>query len=264
LDHLPNIAEAMLARAIGTCGRPDFEPALWEFLRRAVTADNMIVIAYRAGGAPVALWRHAAEPRTFAHIDSTYLAGAYLLDPVHELHLTGAPAGVYRLSDVAPDAFLRSRYYDEYLRQTTILDEVNFIARPGPGVTLALSLARDASSGATFRARDIETCERIAPIVVALTERHWSGLSDAGSEPPDVVARLARDLKVRSGIHLSPRQAEVALLVLRGHSSASIGLRLGVSPQTVKVFRRQLYERCGISSQAELFGLMLPILQGRD
>ena len=62
MDHLPNIAEAMLARAIGTCGRPDFEPALWEFLRRAVTADNMIVIAYRAGGAPVALWRHAAEP----------------------------------------------------------------------------------------------------------------------------------------------------------------------------------------------------------
>jgi DNA-binding CsgD family transcriptional regulator len=33
-----------------------------------------------------------------------------------------------------------------------------------------------------------------------------------------------------------------------------------VSPQTVKVFRRQLYARCGISSQAELFALLLPLL----
>ena len=41
---------------------------------------------------------------------------------------------------------------------------------------------------------------------------------------------------------------------------ASIALKLGVSPQTVKVFRKQLYQRCGISSQAELFSLMLPLL----
>jgi len=62
---------------------------------------------------------------------------------------------------------------------------------------------------------------------------------------------------------LSRRQAEVALLILQGHSSPSIGLHLGVSPQTVKVFRKQLYARCGISSQAELFGLLMPML-GND
>jgi DNA-binding CsgD family transcriptional regulator len=62
---------------------------------------------------------------------------------------------------------------------------------------------------------------------------------------------------------LSPRQAEVAVLVLRGHSSVSIGLKLGISPLTVKVFRKQLYKRCSISSQAELFQLMLPLLGQR-
>jgi hypothetical protein len=31
----------------------------------------------------------------------------------------------------------------------------------------------------------------------------------------------------------------------------------------VKVFRKQLYARCGISSQAELFGLLMPML-GND
>ena len=49
-------------------------------------------------------------------------------------------------------------------------------------------------------------------------------------------------------------------MILRGHSSVSISLRLGISPQTVKVFRKQLYRKCGISSQAELFSLVMPLL----
>ena len=66
------------------------------------------------------------------------------------------------------------------------------------------------------------------------------------------------------GVALSPRQAEIALLILRGHSSVSIGLRLGISAQTVKVFRKQLYRKCRISSQAELFSLLMPLLSLHD
>ena len=52
-------------------------------------------------------------------------------------------------------------------------------------------------------------------------------------------------------------------MILRGHSTVSIALRMGMgmSPQTKKVFRKQLYARCCISSQAELFALMLPLLK---
>ena len=61
---------------------------------------------------------------------------------------------------------------------------------------------------------------------------------------------------------LSEREAEVPQLILQGHSSKVIARMLGNSPETVKVFRKQLYQRCGISSQAELFALMLPLLRG--
>ena len=85
------------------------------------------------------------------------------------------------------------------------------------------------------------------------------------SDVSDVIGEYARADAAQAGhgIHLSPRQAEVALLILRGHSTVSIGLRLGLSAQTVKVFRKQLYARCRISSQAELFALMLPLLKDR-
>lgn len=258
---LPNAAEAALAEAIRSCGGPGFEGALFSFLRRATSADNLVVLAFRGRGAPLVLYRVADDPRVFAQLDTTYLGGAYLLDPFHELHLSRAPAGVYRITEVAPDAFHRSRYFQEYYRQTTIQDEMTFLAYPRPGVTLTLCLARDATSGSAFGARAIDTCRRIAAPVVALAERHWATLAPDDAQAPDVPARIAAALASRHAIRLSPRQAEVALLVLRGHSTVSIGLRMGVSPQTVKVFRRQVYARCGISSQAELFALMLPLLQ---
>ena len=66
-------------------------------------------------------------------------------------------------------------------------------------------------------------------------------------------------MKEQHGISLSPRQAEVALYILQGHSSLSISLNLNISKETVKVFRKQLYSKCNISSQAELFALLMPI-----
>jgi DNA-binding CsgD family transcriptional regulator len=103
-------------------------------------------------------------------------------------------------------------------------------------------------------------CQRLAPIVTALAEAHWQGLAAQKGAMGDVTRQLVRAVEASHGVHLSPRQAEVALLILRGHSTVSIGLRLGVAAQTVKVFRKQLYARCQISSQAELFALMLPLL----
>ena len=94
----------------------------------------------------------------------------------------------------------------------------------------------------------------MVPVMSALTIR--PGPAD------DVVSLLVSAVFSTHAIRLSPRQAEVAILILKGHSSVSAALRLGVSSQTVKVFRKQLYSRCRISSQAELFALMLPLLKG--
>ncbi|MGL6210741.1 MAG: helix-turn-helix transcriptional regulator [Paracoccaceae bacterium] len=260
MTPLANSAEGALAEAILCCGGAGFESAFWGFLRRTTNADNLVILAYLTSGPPMVLSHYASERRVFAQLEALYLAGAYLLDPFHELHLTQAPSGAYRLAEVAPDAFFRSRYYDEYLRQTTILDEVNIIARPRHGVTLAIALARDATSGALFAPKDVQTCHRIAPVIAALAERHWAELPASAATAPDIATDVAQVLLERLDIRLSPRQAEVALLILRGHSTLAIALRLKISPQTVKVFRRQLYARCRISSQAELFGLLLPVL----
>ena len=260
LQPLPNLAETALAEAIRRVGRAGFETALWQMFRAVAAPDNLIVLAYRDSGPPEVLYRWTENPQVFAELEGTYLPGAYRLDPYFDLHLGRVPAGAYRLRDVAPDAFHRSRYFLDYYEQTTLLDEVTFVAWPAAGVSLNLCLGRDQSSGRAFAAREIEACQRLAPVVAALADAHWANLAAGAGPADDVTAMLAAAARRAHGIHLSPRQAEVALLILRGHSTASIAMRLGVSAQTIKVFRKQLYARCAISSQAELFALMLPLL----
>ena len=260
MDPLGNQAEAALADAVRRLGRPGFEAALMQLFHRLAAPDNLLVLAYRDAGPPQVLYVQSGDSPVFAAMPTTYLAGAYLLDPFHDLHVSRVPAGLYRLLDVAPDAFHRSRYYLEYYKDTTLVDELTYVAYPDPGVSLNLCLGRDRTSGQPFAPRQVEAAARMAPVVLALAELHWAGLQAANEPPEDVAAGLILALE-RRGIKVSVRQAEVALLILRGHSSTSIALRLWVSVQTVKVFRRQLYARCGISSQAELFALLLPVLK---
>lgn len=264
LTSWPNAPEMQMAEAIRRLGAAGFESALAGLFQRAIGADSALILAFRATDPPQMLFRQSDRAAVFAAFGSVYLAGAYLLDPFHALHLSRAPSGLYRLADVAPDAFQRSRYVQEYYRQTTLLDELTFVAYPRADVSVHINFGRDVVSGRGFSPREVEFCQRIAPVVVALAEAHWSGLvaerRAAGAPVEPVTAHLIRAL-AGQGIALSPRQAEVALLILQGHSTPSIGLRMGISPQTVKVFRKQLHARCRITSQAELFALLLPILR---
>jgi DNA-binding CsgD family transcriptional regulator len=253
-------AERQLAGAIATLGRPGFEEALWQMLLALVRPDNMLVLAYSDGGPALELFRRAGDERVFARLQSTYMAGAFRLSPFYGLHLQRAEEGLYRLRDIAPDAFQRSRFYVEYFGQTTIIDELDFTVWLGAGLSLNVFLGRDGQSGKIFTPAEIAACRRIAPVIAELARAHWPVPKLAPQPVEDTPAKLAAAAEERLGIALSPRQAQVALLILKGHSTLSIGLNLGLSPQTVKVFRKQLYARCGISSQAELFALMLPLL----
>lgn len=255
-----NRVEPQLARAIATLGRPGFEAALWEMLLALARPDNMLVLAYSDGGPALELFRRAGDDRVFARLQSTYMSGAFRLSPFYGLHLRRADEGLYRLRDIAPDAFQRSRFYVEYFGQTTIIDEIAFTVWLGSGLSLNVFLGRDGQSGRVFSAAEMASCRRIAPVVAELARAHWPVPKLAAPPQEDSPAKLVAAAKKSLGIGLSPRQAQVAILILKGHSTLSIGLNLGLSPQTVKVFRKQLYARCGISSQAELFALMLPLL----
>lgn len=250
-----------LSDAILATGSERFSNALRQWLNVTCSFDNFAIIAFFQTSSPQVLATHARDSRVFERIDSHYVKGAYLLDPFYRLHQKGAADGLYRLTDVAPDQFQRNEYFKSYYANTTLTDELAFFAGLSPGSSITVCIGRDATTASRFSNRDNNAAKQIAPVVNALVRKNWSGIRPPhGDEPGDIVDQLRHRLSAEQGINLSPRQAEVALLILQGHSSISIGLTLGISPQTVKVLRKQLYRKSGISSQGELYYLIAPYL----
>lgn len=61
----------------------------------------------------------------------------------------------------------------------------------------------------------------------------------------------------RFDARLTAREVETARLILQGFSSKAIAQQLSISPETVKVHRRNLYHKLNVSGHGELFALVL-------
>jgi len=61
----------------------------------------------------------------------------------------------------------------------------------------------------------------------------------------------------RVGVELTPREREIAALLIEGLTSKLIGRRLGVSPRTVDVYRARLMKKHGAASTPELVNRLL-------
>ena len=259
-------ALSALAKVVDSVGAPGFCGALADAAATVLDYDNLIILAYAGADTPCELYRRSVSPVCYAEVDTKYLTSHYVFDPFYAAHLNRAPRGLHRLADVQPDKFRSSTYFLEYYSATTLLDEIALFAYTKTGWTITACFGRDHVSGKPFDKRQLTSFGRLADVFSALMERHWAGFQpDAkpeGLETGEVFDALAERLRHR-GVSLTRRQIEVALLILQGHSSRSMAMLLGVSWQTVKVFRRQLYARCGISSQAELFALLSPLLSNR-
>ncbi|MEP7453440.1 helix-turn-helix transcriptional regulator [Phyllobacterium sp. SB3] len=253
-----------LAKTIEAVGKTDFYEKMEAYLRACMDFDNIVVIIFDGTQVPSVRFKRIYGPNVFKYIESDYLTGAYVLDPIYHFHLERGQSGIYRLLDVAPDQFKRSRYYEWYYGRIGITDEISVVLTIGKNMTATISMGKDGSSGDMFSSRADANLRRHQSIVMSLLRAH---LAPSGELPVhnrvelSLTESLISAMRTRFNVSLSNRQAEVALLILRGHSSPSIGLNLDISPQTVKVFRKQLYRKCNLSSQAELFALMMPIFE---
>ena len=59
---------------------------------------------------------------------------------------------------------------------------------------------------------------------------------------------------------LTPREQEIAVHILKGHSSKSLAREINISPETVKIHRRNIYRKLQVASQSELFARFLATL----
>lgn len=235
-----------LAVAVAALGEAAFPEALERSLRHLVSFEMMNGFAYAPGGKAFDLDNARIVGDRTTIVDH-YLAGAYILDPFYDAVRSGRN-GVLIMRRLAPDRFTETEYYRRHYRATGIVDEIGFILKLRHADAV-LSLSR-MGGARPFSNRDITRLESAAPLLKALAERHWRERFTLPGEGERAAPTISHPL-------LSKRELEIVTLILKGHSSYSIAATLGLSPNTVKVHRRQAYAKLTISSQAELFHLFL-------
>lgn len=247
----------LVGAAVDAIGTPEFPRLIGAACQTACGADNVFITALFDGHSPAVLYGNHTQPAQ-QELLALYLEAAYLLDPFI-LHYRDIPASeVLRLSDVAPDDFLQSEYYDKFFRQMGLVDEcAMLLALPeGAGLFISCGIEQEDTCAAP------EALAALVPVIEALARRHWARLSPENTDGTGrLAAHLNSALRQFGASCLSPREREIALMILQGHSSKAIAQILGNSPETVKVHRKRIYTKLNLSGQGELLSLFLEALQ---
>lgn len=256
---------------IENCERGDLPARLVDALAILAPIEFAAIFVFPARSRPLYVFD------TFDSVDAkkgvhNYVDNTYFVNPFYRACLNGLDEGAYRIRDLAPSVHFRGEYGKGYricwraseeIGYVTEswpegLQEVDICVRLAPEVFVEFGVYRELAAGG-FSDEDIARLNLAVPVVGALLRRYWSAHRGQGTLAPDrwvddALANFGRSL-------LTGREREVARMILRGHSSESIGFNLGISIGTVKTHRKNVYAKLEISSQCELMALFLESLQ---
>lgn len=254
VDELSRWNRAM-AEAAESCHDACFPDALVAAIRTLVPVESVLIGLEQREQAPTLLHETGIAARYRERIIRRYYSRGYLLDPFCLAVERGLPAGFYHLAEVAPDDFFTSEYYKTYYLAAGSVEDCYYILDLSPEAKVSISLYNGLTA-APFTADQLARLRSLEPMVSDLAHRHWRpGLS--ASPPGSGGWRLQEAFQDFGRDRLTKREREVCHLLLRGHSAKSSARELTISPETIRMHRKNLYTKLDISSQAELFALFI-------
>lgn len=223
-----------------------------------VSVESMMISLECRGRAPQLLYQQGIPDRHRDAVLNRYFAAGYLLDPFCLAVENGLAEGFYHLAEIAPDHFFDSDYYKTYYLATGCSEDSYFIADLGADRKLSLSLFQGCS-GTRLSPAQLDLLRAVEPMVRELLRRHGLHcLSEAAGGEQGTLQAAFDSFGCQV---LTDREREVAQMILRGHSVKSTAIELGISPETVRMHRKNLYQKLAINSQSELFACFIEWLR---
>ncbi|WP_173511123.1 helix-turn-helix transcriptional regulator [Sinorhizobium psoraleae] len=261
---------ADISAMIKFIGTPDFGASLDAMLRAIAPFDLSVVFAFPYDTRPILLYdgyTHGVSPRAL----KAYLGGAYLLDPFYVACNNGQPAGLWRMRELAPDRFFQSNFSSSSevhpcvsMESGSLIEEVGFVVPLEEAMRATYSLMR-CRDGAPFSDQELERLRLYEPIVREAIRSNWRqrdmAAAIANGHGPDVLEGAFESL---CADRLTKQQRAIVRLILRGHSNRSIGTAMNIAEGTVRIHRKNIYRRLGISGQGALFRIFIDHLNRRQ
>lgn len=250
-----------LVRLMKATHDPHFGAKFRRVMQSYMTVCTFLIINYRHDRPPISLYHWIPDRDLLNIYEEKYLTGFYKLDPYYKMGMGEFRSGLYRLKDIAPDRFFSTEYYKLYYSETGLIDEVGTMAPQNDGSVSGISMSTD-RTGKPFSRTELNKLRVVGPILAELVRRHYeANFQDRNPENTNGNDSSLGEILFNycNRVYKKPltrREAEVAALVLEGHSSLSIGLNMQIATSTVKVHRKNIYRKFQISSQAELFSAL--------
>ncbi|UTW45219.1 helix-turn-helix transcriptional regulator [bacterium SCSIO 12696] len=250
-----------VASLLPTLGSDSFPGQLVALLKRLVSFNNALVLIYRKNKKPLLVYNDL--PTTEREVNVVrFMEGAYLLDPCFRAIADNKANGFYRLKDIVPNGFGSSEYYRSYYRYTGLTDEFGYVMPIGNEIGINIALGRTQTSQGINR-RDVQVLNDITQTVAELCRQHWN-MGHTNGDTSSLPHQLESALDNFGRSLLTDRETQVVQLFLHGHSTRSIADKLGISPETVKLHRKNSYAKLDVCSQAELFYLFIDSLSSLE
>lgn len=262
------------AEFISSIGAGGFFRAFGAAVGHITPYDTLLFFLYRPDAAPVLL-SNDDLPETNRRGLENYLDHTYLLNPVYQAFRSDIACGVYLMADILPDGYRALIDAVEFEIKIDDRETIGYLTPGWPrhmeelmplinlpdGSMVEVTILRKRDIG--FSRADCRDLARVFPVASAVLHKHWQlakqDFSAQASRPS-----LDNSFDDFGADVLTNREAQVVKLVLTGHSSESISLRLGISVATIKTHRRNIYAKLQIGSQAELFSRFIRFLSTRS
>jgi len=248
-------ATSDITPAVLAIGRPTFPQALICSLRRVADVSHCMVFSF-TGERSARCLLDVGNISIGGDLGVAYSEHFHLADPNRDA-IFGGQANA---APIVLPTFARRMYSDRYRKiffeDSRIIDK--FATAIWVGDTcFYVNFYRIISQG-RFSRDQVEQLSRIAPAVSAAVARHFEHDSSSDRDP---VRRLETLFATsESFAKLTGREKEVCLRILSGFSSEAISADLGIGLQSTLTYRKRAYDKLDISSQNELFGIVLRLL----
>ncbi len=247
----------LLASLISHIDMPNFPHKVIECLSYIFDFDTHLIATYKKQYKPIVVSSSHDDDGSILRL---FINKAYLWDPLFKAISSNVDSGLYRLQDLAPLNFEKSDQYGACFGDFGLQDEVIFLIRL-EDVSFTISLGRTARLGAISRL-ELNRLRAVTPLIHSVCLQFWRSQSmryvhDVSSEKSYSLMMGAFGANI-----LTPRQSDVTSLLLQGKDSKEIADMLSISIGTLKVHRKNIYEKLNISSQAELFVCFIQYLRG--
>lgn len=238
--------------AVLAIGRPDFPNVLIQTLRGQAGVGHCMVFALTRAGAARCLLDAGNIP-IGGDLGAAYAGQFHESDPNRDALFEAEGDAPIMLPSFAPRMY-GARYRKIFFNDSGIVDKCATAIWTG-ATCFYVNFYRIAAQG-RFSVVQRDRLAAIAPAIAASVARHFQH----SAAPDQTLATLFATCAPLAG--LSPREQEVCRSILEGLSSEAISQALGISLHSTLTYRKRAYERLGISSQSQLFAIVLRLLAG--